>query len=203
MDTEELETLIEDIDVFFSIIEDGDKFINSDPNKEYGLQFDLYCYLKNLGYNLVYELSLLDLKPYLDKELKKLNEGYEGYPEDSLRPDLVIKLDIGGFVCIELKYNEQDDTEIIEDIAKCRVYVQQCQDVHYAKFIHLSKDIYKNLELGKCRDNEYHYSFYEVWDNLIYQNGLPKSANAYPIAKLWKKKLDKIENGRGEFSDFE
>ena len=201
MDTEELDVLIEDIDAFFSNIENGDKYINGVPNKEYGLQFDLYCYLKNLGYNLVYELSLLDLKPYLDEELEIINEGY---PEGSLRPDLVIRLDDGGFVCVELKYNKKSESEIIEDMAKCRVYVKHCQDVHCAMFIHLSKhELKNNLQNYPCADEKYRYELYDVGDDLVYPKGNPKSTDAYSIAELWNKKNEEIKNGEGEFADYE
>lgn len=202
METEGLRTLIEDIEYFFDNIKDGDKYIDGDPELEDGLQLDLYRYLKDLGYQVVYELSLPDLKPYLDKEL---NEAVccSGFPKDSLRPDLVVNLEEEGFACFELKYNETDDEEIEEDMAKCKVYVKHCKDVHFAEFIHLSKFGFENIQSRPCVDWDYEYEYYAAWDDRINQNGFHQSLLAYSIKDKWEDRLEEIENGKGKFADYE
>lgn len=202
METEGLRTLIEDIEYFFDNIKDGDKYIDGDPELEEGLQLNLYKYLKNLGYPVVYELSLPKLKPYLDKELNE-SVGYSGYPKGSLRPDLVVNLEEEGFACFELKYNETDDEEIEEDMAKCRVYVKHCKDVHFAGVINLSKYEIKYLNHTPCEDMDYEYGFAGFWDDSIDQNGLCKSPLAYSIIDLWEEELEKIDSGEGKFADYE
>ena len=202
METEGLRTLIEDIEYFFDNIKDGDKYIDGDPELEDGLQLDLYRYLKDHGYQVVYELSLPDLKPYLDKEL---NEAVccSGFPKDSLRPDLVVNLEEEGFACFELKYNETDDEEIEEDIAKCRVYVKHCKDVHFAGVINLSKYEIKYLNHTPCEDMDYEYGVAGYWDDSVDRGGLRKSIFATPIRKLWEERYMEIENGVGKFADYE
>ena len=150
---------------------------------------------------MVYELSLPKLKPYLDKELNE-SVGYSGYPKGSLRPDLVVNLEEEGFACFELKYNEKDDEEIREDLAKCRVYVKHCKDVHFAEFIHLSKHGFENIQSRPCVDWEYEYGFGGIWDRSIGQDGLLKSWYASSIENLWKEKLTQIKNGEGEFAKY-
>lgn len=202
METEGLNALIEDVESFFDSINCGDKYIDGDPELEEGLQLDLYQYLKDLGYQVVYELSLPDLKPYLERELNEA-KGFSGFPKDSLRPDLVVNLDDEGFVCLELKYNETDDEEIEEDLAKCRVYVKQCRDVHFAGVINLSKYEIKYINHTPCEDMDYEYGFAGFWDDSIDRNGLRKSPLAYSIIDLWEEELEKIDSGEGKFADYE
>lgn len=197
-----LNELIKAIEEFFDNIDNGDQYLNGDPKLEEGLQLDLYQYLKDLGYQVVYELSLPDLKPYLERELNEA-KGFSGFPKDSLRPDLVVNLDDEGFVCLELKYNETDDEEIEEDLAKCRVYVKQCRDVHFAGVINLSKYEIKYINHTPCEDMDYEYGIAGFWDDSIDRNGLRKSPLAYSIIDLWEEELEKIDSGEGKFADYE
>ena len=192
-----LNELIKVLDEYFGNIDNGDQYIEED-----GLQLDLYLYLKDLGYQVVYELSLPKLKPYLDKELNE-SVGFSGFQKDSLRPDLVVNLEDEGFACFELKYNETDDEEIEEDLAKCRVFIKQCKDVHFAEFIHLSKHGIVSIQSSSCKDWEYEYGYYGVWDNIVGSDGLHKSPLAYSISDLWEERLEEIEEGGGKFAEYE
>lgn len=197
-----LNELIKAIEEFFDNIDNGDQYLNGDPKLEEGLQLDLYQYLKDLGYQVVYELSLPNLKTHLERELNEA-KGFSGFPKDSLRPDLVVNLEEDGFACFELKYNETDDEEIEEDIAKCRVYVKHCKDVHFAGVINLSKYEIKYLNHTPCEDMDYEYGFAGFWDDSIDRNGLRKSPLAYSIIDLWEEELEKIDSGEGKFADYE
>ena len=200
-----LNELIKTIEEFFDNIDNGDQYLNSDPKSEDGLQLDLYLYLKDLGYQVVYELSLPKLKPYLDKELNEA-VGFSGFPKDSLRPDLVVNLGNEGFVCVELKYNEPSEKDIKEDEAKCRVYVQYCSDVHYAISLHLHRNDVSTKEDDAyfCDDEDYRYSWYECIDSLLdARYGLLKSPAAYLIGGLWQSRCVEIMNGDGKFAEYE
>lgn len=197
-----LNELIKAIEEFFDNIDNGDQYLNGDPKLEEGLQLDLYQYLKDLGYQVVYELSLPNLKTHLERELNEA-KGFSGFPKDSLRPDLVVNLEEDGFACFELKYNETDDEEIEEDMAKCRVYVKHCKDVHFAGVINLSKYEIKYLNHTPCEDMDYEYGFAGFWDDSIDRNGLRKSPLAYSIIDLWEEELEKIDSGEGKFADYE
>lgn len=197
-----LNELIKTIEEFFDNIDNGDQYLNGDPKLEEGLQLDLYQYLKDLGYQVVYELSLPNLKTHLERELNEA-KGFSGFPKDSLRPDLVVNLEEEGFACFELKYNETDADEIEEDIAKCRVYVKHCKDVHFAGVINLSKYEIKYLNHTPCEDMDYEYGFAGFWDDSIDRNGLRKSPLAYSIIDLWEEELEKIDSGEGKFADYE
>ena len=196
-----IQNIINDIYEFLSEIEDGDKYMNSDPNKEYGLQFDLYQYLKSKGYQVVYELELPNLKQYMDDELNEAR--VFGFIKGSLRPDLVVNLGYYGYACFELKYNEDDDSQIAEDEAKCRVYVKNCKDVHYAATINLFKCSAEDVDLNPCVDVDYQFSFDACWDRRVRKDGVLKSLDAYPIKPLWAQRSIEIYNGKGIFADYE
>ena len=196
-----LDDLMDDINWFLANIEDGDKYLDGDPNKEFGLQYDLYQYLKETGYLVVYELELPELQKYLAQEL---NGGRVfGFIEGSLRPDLVVDLGLYGLVCIELKYNETDKNEIHEDAAKSRVYVKHCSDVHLACHIHLHRHNinHEGYDSTPCLDGNYRYSFYYYTDNP--KSGIKKAPNAYPIKSLWLRQSQEIADGGGKFADYE
>lgn len=199
----EISDLVNDLDWFLANIEDGDKYNHEKPSLEDGLQFDLYFYLKNLGYQVVYELELPDLKQYLDKELNESR--VFGYTKGSLRPDIVVNLGHRGFSCFELKYNESSIDECAEDLAKCRVYVKNCKDVHIAGFIHLHRcDIqFDAFEGTSCEDYNYEYNFYCYTDNPMDSNRLSKSSVAKLVRINWMNRLFELKRGGGKYADYD
>ena len=190
-----------DIRNFFANIDNGDWYAVSDPELEKGLQLDLYRYLLyEKHYLVVYELSLPDLKPHLDKELNE-SIGF-CYPQDSLRPDIVVNMGIHGYVCIELKYNERNVAKVERDAAKSRVYVKHCADVHRAYSINLYSNDNRIVQyMGEpCADGDYEYYYEEYTDNP--RLGLRKSSITYPIKSLWAAKHIEILRGNGEFAEY-
>lgn len=196
-----IKNLVDDINIFFSNIEEGDVYQTSDPYKEQGLQLDLYCYLRDLGYAVVYELELPNLQQYLRREMNE-SLGMFGYEAGSLRPDLVVNLGADGFACFELKYDENNLHQLEEDAAKSRIYVKHCTDVHYAGYLNFYQLKYKRVEYDGeyCADPDYLFSFYCYTDNP--KTGLMKSRDAYMINRKWEQKAIEIENGEGEFSKY-
>lgn len=195
-----LEILIKDIQDFYKKIDNGDKYLTSKPKKEKGLHLDLFRYLMDLGYLVVYELELPNLQQYLVQEL---NESYRdfSYEEGSLRPDIVVYLEEEGYVCLELKYNESDRKFSIDGI-KSRIYVEHCLDVHYAGYINLHKNSLKQYDADPCKDEIYRYSFYYKCDQTLEKSGKEKSKTAYSIKLLWAQKALDILDGKGEFSEY-
>jgi len=190
------------LDAFFVSIENGDWYTESNPELEDGLQLDLYKFLQGEGFPVVYELGLPNLKPYLDRELNESVRGMSSTVKDSLKPDLVVNLGAFGFACIELKYNETDETECIEDAAKCNVYVKHCSDVHYAASINLCRNTMEGFNTNKCADINYVYNTYESWDKWARPDGFNKANEPYSIRGLWAKRHQEILNGNGKFADF-
>lgn len=192
-----------DVSDFFDKINNGDKYATSVPDKESGLQLDLYKYLLGKHYDVVYELELPDLKQYLKESINE-SEKMFSYLKGSLRPDIVVKLDDENFASIELKYNE-DNKDLHEyDKDKNRVYVEQCLEIHYAERIHLhGKNIHiEGLDDNVCEDTQYVYSDYCYSGSLIKKGGLNKSEDAYSIKGLWEEKLKQIKDKKGEFSKY-
>ena len=200
---------IDVFDAFETKIPNGDIYINHVPKKEKGLQYELYLYLKERGYDVVYELELHDLGQYVTSDI---NEGKTNSSEDktfsheegSLVPDIVVNLGDEGFACYELKYNETRKSLYDHDGDKCKVYVEHCSDVHYAGFINLLKGAIDGYRANACKDPNYkfHYCFWN--DKYIdKEKALSKANNAYPIREIWEEKNEAIKQGRGEFSDLE
>ena len=188
---------------FISNISNGDKHLKQEPLNEKGLQFDLYQTLKKKGYNVVYELELPKLKPYLDELCQVVNEVKTfGHEKDSLVPDLVVNLGDEGFACFELKYN-QSETAFEIDGKKCRVYVEQCSDVHYAGYINVFRDKNDNRTGEYCRDKNYKYRYYYHCDTTIDEHKLSKSSAAYSIKSIWEQRNEELRQGKGEFAKYE
>lgn len=190
------------LDAFFGGINNGDKYIGSDPELEDGLQLDLYKYLLKEGFLAVYELGLPNLKPYLDQEINESVRGMSSTVKDSLKPDIVVNLGTNGYACIELKYNEKNETECIEDAAKSRVYVKHCLGVCYAVSINLSQEEMDGFEPYACADPNYVYNTYECWDKNARYDGYLKARDAYSITELWARRSLEIANGHGKFAKF-
>jgi len=196
-----LNDLRNDIRLFLANVTQGNKYHKTKPKKEKGLQFELYRYLKEKGYAVVYELELPELGQYLQEEKNEAKTF--GHEEGSLVPDLVVNLGEEGFACFELKYDELDDNLYARDGKKCKVYVEHCTDVHYAGYIDLytgTLDEYKNRP---CKDPSYSYSYYYENDNSIDESGLNKMPSAYSIKSLWLRHFKYLNDGNGEFAEYE
>lgn len=198
-----LDQLHKDIHGFFKGIKTGDVYKPSAnrvhiPKNEDGLQLDLYIYLKDHGYDVVYELELPDLA---DKIQYTANDPLKVFAsQGSLIPDLVVKLSDESLVCIELKYNETDINAYKHDGRKCKTYVENCTDVHFAGCINLLKGSLAGLNANSCLDPEYNYHYYYWFDlSVDEEGGLSKSDDHYPILELWERRLQTIKEGKGKF----
>lgn len=203
MKNKNITDLVNDLDWFLSNIEDCDNYINTDPSLEEGFQLELYLYLKEQGYQVVYELELPNLQQYLEHELNE-NRVY-GFAKGSLRPDIVVNLGTNGLACLELKYNESDINLCAKDLAKSRVYAKHCKDVHFAGFIHLHRSEIEldGFEGRPCGDEDYEYDFYGYTDNPTEHIGLSKSLVARPILSFWQNWLCALKRGEGKFAKFD
>lgn len=200
MDMSKLSDLRRDIHSFFSSVKEGDLYLTGDPKLEKKLQLNLYRYLRDKGYLVVYELQLPNLQQYLKHQLNEAERDF-CYEAGSLRPDLVVHLDDEGYACFELKYKKSDD-EFSIDGDKCRVYVEHCLDVHYAGYIDLFTDELKDYDWDECKDKTYKYSFFYKCDQALERDGIKKSSNAYSIKNLWADKAIEILEDKGEFAKY-
>lgn len=198
-----LEEFKNDVSSFISNVSNGDKYENSIPKKEKGLQLDLYKYLLGMNYDVVYELELPDLQQYLNESFDETRKMFT-YIEGSLRPDIVVKLGDAGYTSIELKYNEPDVQEHEKDRRKNKVYIEHCTDIHYALRIHLHK---KEITIDgdkshSCADRKYEYSKYYTCDESIEKGEYKKATETYSIKELWADKLQQINDHKGEFAKY-
>ncbi len=166
------------------------------------LQWALYQYLSDLGYEVVYDLALPDLTDQYN-QIRHFHKDapYAGFEPLLFRPMLVIRLNEGNkFACLELMYNENNAETFKTELDKCETYPYSYTDVCYAGLINITNGSLDGYVHHPLRDSAYKVYYYHMFDRQSNSHGVKKTTiyELRNIAPAWKY-LHKQQERHGKF----